>query len=272
MIPMLNNHHLYNPFQPTLTKPGLALSGLEQDVLYPAGILAGKVHSFLQIRAKRATRYMIMPDGTQALFISPAKCMLGGTHVKAYEMSLLGLGVYFGIRFYPGALRHFFSTDASDITGSFADEQYLPGTGLSSLSDRIYSQGEFFARAKVCEQWLLDHYKPAPLSILDRALQCIYKAKGNIRVDALSKAVGCCSRHLNRYFSFNTGVSVKSFIQIVRIQSVYKQRYINPQNTLQAALAAGYYDQAHFLNTAKKMLPEPQRVFFEQIKSDFYNT
>ena len=261
----------YEPFQPTLTRTGLHLSGLEAASAVPVGILSGKVHSFLQIKVSRATQYRIMPDGTQAIFMSQDRCLLGGAHDYAHEIVLTEPGEYFGVRFFPGALRYFFDVDLVEIANSFAGYEYLPHTGFHNLADRLYSLADFPARVKLCEDWLLTQFRPGPPTVLDAALKCMYARQGDMQVSELAGVLGYSSRHLNRHFLQHTGLGLKRLLQILRIQFVYQQRYSGPVGSLQAALDAGYYDQAHFLNSAKKLLPAPQRIFFEQVLSESYN-
>lgn len=233
--------------------------------------MSGKVHSYLQIKVSQPTRYMIMPDGTQAIFLSPDKTLLGGAHSHSFEIGLSNPGIYFGVRFFPGALHHFFNVNLSEISNEFADYKYLQCSGFQYLSEQVYSNNGFNQRVKICEQWLLQNFKPTPATICDIALRRIYDTRGDIKVSALAKSVDCSDRHLNRQFLHYTGVNTKTFIQIVRIQNVYKQRYLNSTAHLETILDVGYSDQSHFLNAAKKMISSQHRLFFNRIKSDFCN-
>lgn len=229
------------------------------------------MHSYLQIRAQNPTPYPIIPDGAQAIYIAPTGSLIGGAFVKSSQIQILQPGEYFGIRFYPGALRHFFNLDVAEITGQFADSQFFPCRAFQELHEQLFSQKTYRERAHVCEAWLLKNYMPASVGRLDQALQLIYRAAGNVKISQLAADVGWSDRHLNRHFSNNVGISAKKFAHIIRVQNVCRRLYLNPGVAVNAALDAGYYDQAHLIKDFKNTLSVPPGVFFKRLMSGFYN-
>ena len=262
---------LYNPFQPTLTETGLQRFGLCLKHSPAIKMLRGIVHSYLQISAAKPTPYPVMPDGTQAIFISPHGSKIGGAQSQARDIQILQPGDYFGIRFHPGALRYFFDLNLSEITDQFADHQYFPCHLFGDLHNNIYRCHNFHERAQICEQWLLRHFKPRPAAQFDHALSLIYQSSGNIKVSQLASMVGWSSRHLNRLFRLHTGLSTKTFAQTIRIQHVCRQLSITPSDSLNTALKLGFFDQSHLIKDYKKRLLSNPGLFFERFKSDFYN-
>lgn len=206
----------YKPFQPTLTQPGLSKLGLSRKSRLPCDALLGIVHSYLQITAEKPTQYPIMPDCTQAIYISPQGSLIGGAQIEARDMQLLQPGEYFGIWFYPGALRHFFDLNLSEISGQIVDNSYFSCREFLQLHNEIYRHDDFHSRANVCEQWLLIQYSKQPVTKLDHALSLIYQSLGSEKVWHIANKVGWSSRHLNRQFLQFTGLNTKTFSQIVR--------------------------------------------------------
>ena len=262
---------LFNSFQPTITQFGLSHFGLSLKSTAPCLALQGVVHSYLQISAEKATPYPVIPDGTQSIFISSNGSIIGGAQNKNRDIQILAAGEYFGIRFYSGALRHFFNLDLSEITDQFVSSEYLPCKYFADLHQRIYQQKYFEKRIGVCDEWLLQHYQPQKRNRFDQALSLIYQSSGNIKVDALAKDVAWSSRHLNRLFQLNTGLSTKSFIKIIRLQNLAKQLYVTPGNSLDSALSLGYFDQSHLIKETKKHLLLTPSDFVKTFMSDFYN-
>jgi hypothetical protein len=119
-------NELFRPFQSTITRSGLANFSLSLECSAPCAALRGIVHSYLQIRAARATPYPVLPDGTQSIFIFPHGTIIGDAQVQTCDIQILDAGEYFDIWFYAGALRHFFNLDLSDITDQFVGNDYLP--------------------------------------------------------------------------------------------------------------------------------------------------
>lgn len=235
-------------------------------------ILNGIVHSYLQISTDKATPYPVIPDGTQAVYISPQGSIIGGAQSRASDIQILQAGEYFGIHFYPGALRFFFDLNLIEITDQYVDNQYFPCRDFAQLHNNIYQCQGFQQRAQICEQWLLRQYSPGLTTPFDHALSLIYQSSGNIKIENLATRVGWSSRHLNRMFRNHIGLSTKAFAQTIRIQNACKQLCITPDDSLKTALDLGFFDQAHLLNDYKKRLSSSPGIFFERFKSDFYNS
>lgn len=263
---------LYNPFQPTLTQSGLSNFGLSLQSSVPCLLLKGIVHSYLQIKADRPSPYPMIPDATHSIFISTNGAMVGGAQMQTCDIQILEAGEYFGIRFHPGGLRHFFNLDISEITGQCVDNNYLQCQNFATLHQKIYAQSSYLERVKLCEDWLLGNYRPQPLTRFDQALSLIYQSYGNIRVNELANNVDWSSRHLNRLFRSHTGMSTKTFSKIIRMQSACKQLYNNPSlPLLEAQFDLGFFDQSHLIKDFRKHLLAKPTTFLNHYMSDFYN-
>lgn len=274
-IPSHNHDHmtkLYAPFQPLLTDSGLQRFSLEMQQCPPSKYLSGIVHSYLQVHTPKPTPYPMIPDGTQALFVSQVSTRLSGGIRQAISLQLPAPGEYFGVRFYPGALRHFFKLNLGEIGNRLVEARFLPARFLARLHEHLYQQIDFQQRALHCDQWLLRQLEMQPLGIFDQALACIYKSRGNIEIDrVLARDIGVSSRHLNRLFQQHTGLSTKSFAQTIRFQHISKQLSGQPKSSLKAALSLGYFDQAHLLKDFKRRVGQSPLPFFSRFMSDFYN-
>ncbi|WP_083251105.1 helix-turn-helix domain-containing protein [Acidihalobacter yilgarnensis] len=262
----------YQPFQPLLTPTAHQHFGLSVREHPATKRMAGIVHSYLQVRATGPTRYPIIPDGTQALFIGIDSVRIGGANTQALDIPIPRAGDYFGIRFYPGALHHFFKLNLSEITNQMVDSRYLTCNDSAELCDRIYDRTDFIQRARICEDWLLRHFVPQAPSKSDLAMQLIYLSFGNIRISALAEKIGASGHHLNQLFRQRTGLTTKAFSRIIRIQRVAKALHENPKCSLALSAELGFYDQAHLLNEYKRHLLSNPHSIFQRFSSDFYNT
>lgn len=264
---------LYLPFQPLLTDAGLQRFDLSMQQQLPRhASLKGIVHSYLQVSTTHATPYPMMPDGTQAIFISPEGSLIGGAQSQSIDFHIAQAGEYFGIRFYPAALRHFFKLNLSEISGQFVDCSYFPSKSFAQLHHAIYQVKNFTERAEICEQQLLQLSNPMPADKLDHALHLIYQSFGNIKISQLATSIGLSSRHLNRLFQQHIGLNTKTFTQTIRLQQTCQQLFIKPYDSLQTASELGYFDQAHLLNDYKKRLSLNPHSLFNRFMSDFYNS
>ncbi|MGD8569672.1 MAG: helix-turn-helix domain-containing protein [Gammaproteobacteria bacterium] len=261
----------YRPFQPTLTQAGLHQLGLSMKAKGPCDALTGIVHSYLQIKAERQTLYPVILDGSQAIYIPSHGSMISGALTEATEVQLLQPGEYFGIWFYPGALRHLFELNLSEISGQFVDEKYFQCHSFLELHTDIYKYKHFSDRADICERWVLEQYSIKPATCFDHALSIIYQSLGSERVGNIASKVGWSSRHLNRQFLEHTGLSTKGFSQIVRAQNFCKQLYLRSMDSVKVSLDLGYYDQSHLIKEFKKHVKSTPGEFIKQYMSEFYN-
>ncbi len=263
---------LYNPFQPALSSSALKLLGISLQYFKSCDSLKNIIHSYLEICVTRPISYPVIPDGTQAVFISPDGSMIGGAQSKANDIEILKEGKYFGIRFFPGAIRHFFDLNLAEITDQYVNSGYFPCKAFQHIHSEIFECCNFEDKVHICENWLLNIFKPVSVSPFDHALLCIYQSLGNIKINQLAKLVGWSSRHLNRLFRYHTGLSTKMFVQVIRIQYVYKQLSRRLLKSSEIAIDLGFCDQAHMLNEYKKRLLSTPGSFIERFVSDFYNT
>lgn len=262
---------IYIPFQPTLTQAGLNQLGLRVITKGPCEALKGIVHSYLQIKAERQAPYPVMPDGTQAIYISPQGTMVGGAQTETRQLQLLQPGEYFGIWFYPGALRYLFDLNLSEISGQFVDEKYFQCHKFFQLHTEIYEYKGFSDRVSVCERWVLGRYSKKPVTSFDYALSIIYQSLGNERVGNIAAMVGWSPRHLNRQFLEYTGLSTKTFSQVIRAQNLCRQLYLSSKDSIKASLELGYYDQSHLIKEFRKYFNLTPGEFINKYMSDFYN-
>jgi len=263
--------NLYEPFQAALTQPGLKRLGLTLKSSTPCELLKGKIYSYLQIKAERPTPYPVIPDGTQAIYISSQGSMIAGAQFETRNVQLLEPGEYFGIWFYPGALRYFFDLNLNEISGQLVDNHYFQCKHFSRLHDEIYRYKDFIERTNICESWLLSRYSYDSITKFDLALQLIFQSSGSERVSQIAKQVGWSSRHLNRQFMQHIGLGTKPFSQVVRVQGVCKQLFLQPDVPLNRTLEIGYFDQSHLIREFKQHLISTPGEFFSCFMSDLYN-
>ena len=252
---------IYQPFQPSLSPQGLAKQGFRLKMASPSYPLSQVVYRYLQISVTQASPYPVMPDGTQALYFSKTGVLVGGAFDHAQNMQLLEPGDYFGVWFYPAALRSFFCLDLAEIQNQLVDTAFISSQQFHGLQEEIYLQDDFSNRVSVCETWLLKRFIPVSPNKLDHALSLILQSKGTSRIQQVSDQIGWSSRHLNRQFLQHTGLSTKSFSQVIRLQAAWRDLANVSQSPLDTALDLGYFDQAHFIKSVKKHLGKMQSSF-----------
>ena len=85
-----------------------------------------------------------------AVFISADSIKVGGAQPQSLDIKIQQPGDYFGIRFYPGALRDFFKLNLAEVTGQFVHRHYFPCDDYAYLNEAIYQRNYFHTSAQVC--------------------------------------------------------------------------------------------------------------------------
>ena len=80
---------------------------------------------------------------------------------------------------------------------------------------------------------------------LSLALDILHTSGGRIRIEKLATYVGCTSRHLNRIFRSNTGLSAKTYAQLLQFHRTLKLIQHEHLSIADAAFEGGYADHAH---------------------------
>lgn len=223
------------------------------------------------IKLQDLNNELIVPDGCIDILFRMDK--------KTRELQILVIGmmdtpsqVYleydriqtFGIRFYPGVLYPFFKYALNEFTNKIIllddvieDIRIKLGEELISALT-IY---EMIAAANKYFSTLLNN--SLQNNTLNNALFLIYKSKGNITVNDISKREVISERQIRRIFNNWIGINPKTFCKIVRFQNILKTTMLVQElNWTNLALESGYYDQTHFINEFKEFCSiTPEKLF-----------
>jgi len=91
--------------------------------------------------------------------------------------------------------------------------------------------------------------------VLRLACQRWQETKGTLAVQALAQELGCSTRLLEKHFRHAVGITPKEFATVLRVRGVVDAlRDPGTPSLAQLALEYGFYDQAHFIHTFRKMV------------------
>jgi AraC-like DNA-binding protein len=134
---------------------------------------------------------------------------------------------------------------------------------LERLADRIeplLGPARFQEAVGILEAWLLG--RPKIEDTMTTSLRKVYANGGNISVADLAGAQRVSSRHLQRTFAAQLGISPKTLTKIVRFAQSWSMMLSRPELTLaELALELGYSDQAHFSNEFRSFSRQSPRSF-----------
>jgi AraC-like DNA-binding protein len=161
-----------------------------------------------------------------------------------------------GVRFKPGMAHPFFYTSMHALTDKIVDFDEFFGREANMLSDTLTIANSINDRIAILNRAFsrrLSTLIPVDAAI-GRALQLICHTLGRCSVEKISCEIGWSRQHLTRKCLRYTGLTPKFLSQTIRINTLIKHyQNKNPQNWSAFALESGFYDQAHMINTFKKI-------------------
>ena len=194
----------------------------------------------------------------RSLPLHPGHMYLGGT-MTAYGVVSTSPGCTLtGIRFRPGGFFALYRTpmeEAVDGIIEFPDrELFILMEKEEGLAVRL--DAHFLAKVQSLSKKAVTGHDFISI------YQSIYRSKGQVTVEELSRDHHVSNRTMERIFKENVGISPKEFIKIVRFQEVLRRlRQIRPEEALsdrseesllRIAFELGYYDHAHLTNEFKR--------------------
>lgn len=168
-----------------------------------------------------------------------------GTMTCFRESTIQSKSKLLGIRFKPAALSIFYKfSSLHEITNQNIEFE----KGLSPDIHQTIKHTTTYL-----DQFFLGKLSKPKYSLLP-VIEDIYLHDGKISIREIAERHFTTSRHLERHFKYDIGVSPKEFINIVRYQSAYQQLQNNNlhKSLLQIAYESGYYDHSHLTNEIKK--------------------
>lgn len=126
----------------------------------------------------------------------------------------------------------------------------------SSLVDRLACASSWATRFEVLGAALIRRLDGAPAhsSVVQAMVQRLDAAKGALRIDALSRALGFSRQHLHTRFTEELGFSPKRYAALRRFDAVLQRLRVPAVVSLaEVALETGYADQPHFTREVRRL-------------------
>ena len=225
----------------------------------PNGFLKHFIHSFWEYETSETDfEHTIIPDGYFDLIAefeddTLKLIKLTGVWTNPINVKSRKATKIFAIRFKLLATEYLFQQEIKSILNT---TKALP---LTFWNINTYQTSDFERFASEISGHLENTIKY--LREIDnrklKLFELVY-SKRNLSVEELSENVYWSSRQINRYFNQQFGFSLKSFLNIVRCNSSYKD--ISKGNLFPSE---NYFDQAHFIKEIKKHTGATPRELFK---------
>ncbi|MFD0408103.1 helix-turn-helix domain-containing protein [Kitasatospora sp. NPDC127116] len=182
-------------------------------------------------------------------------------------------GGFVAVRFRAGALRHFLAPGVDEVADRVVSAAEVWGPPARRMAEQVCLASGPAEQAAVLDRALAEllaaHDRADPW--LDAAVRLVHRRPGEVRVDALAEHLGVTVRRLQRAFPAAVGAGPKAFQRVARFQRLTRTLLLSGERRyLPGALAAGYYDQAHFVREFRHFTGRPPTALLGQGLSHFY--
>ena len=178
-----------------------------------------------------------------------------------------GFTGFVAVRFQPWGVVPFARTAIPTLVGNIVAAEEVFGVAIRSIAEQLEGQDRrskvqilhgYFTRLLRAE---CKQIASAPIA------KKILTAQGTLKVCDLAKQSGLSSRHLERLFQSETGLSIKMFSRIVRFNHAKRLIEKNPNISLaQLTYETGYSDQAHFSKNFRELFDRSPAEFKNKLK------
>lgn len=214
-------------------------------------------------------RNMILPDGAVELIINlgdPQKLChpddylrstsfrhswISGERTAPIVIDEAGDVHLIGVRLRAGGAWPFLGLPLSEFTGRVVELDAVLGREIDRLRDELGEALDDEARFNLVEAWLLRRMRTRaqPPRAVSYALEIIRRGGDAVRIGHIADEVGLSHKHLLREFDRCVGLRPKTFARVCSFQRAIDWIGHKPSvDWADAAVACGYYDQAHFIH------------------------
>ncbi|HLP00403.1 MAG TPA: helix-turn-helix domain-containing protein [Opitutaceae bacterium] len=206
----------------------------------------------------------------------PAAAHLSGLRGFSCRLVAPGPVGFVAVRFRSGAVRHFGRLHAPELIDRFPAAAEHFGPVVDNLAAELRRLPDFAARAARIGGFLLERLRRsgAGPARADRVLEALYYREPEASVGELAEDFGYSTRQLERLVAEAAGLSLKRFRRVARLHHTMRYLLLTGETDyLDAALARGFYDQAHFIHELGALTGRTPREVLtpEAFVSHFYN-
>ncbi len=182
--------------------------------------------------------------------IAPPITIVGAYTEGGCTIELKGNVTSFGIFFQPTGLSRLFGVPVNELSARSFEAPDVIGKVICELHARLAELNRFEDRARAAEHFLLPYANRSraydPMTI---AADHIFRARGVVRIENLTRGYGLGRRQFERRFSASIGLTPKLFARVARFQTALDTKVAFPNRRwLDIAHGLGYHDQMHLIH------------------------
>lgn len=171
--------------------------------------------------------------------------------------------------FNEGGAAAFFREPLHELAGiTVSLDHLIQRDKVNAVEEALANATSNRQRILIVERFLLSELKkPQPDALVQEAIRTIQLSKGDIKIKNLIAQLPISRDPFEKRFRRITGTTPKQFSAIIRLKNLI-DNYSGNNSLTDAAHAAGYFDQAHFIKDFKSFTGQTPHDYFGGRKSE----
>lgn len=178
----------------------------------------------------------------------------------------------FIVNFKVSGYRCFFNIDESVLVNQIFDAEPILGMAVRKTWNRL-NKSSSPEEMKVAFEHYFYFFLNKSYQIdesIDKFIQMLWEHNGFQSVKDICRLSNIPERKLERVFKEHTGLTPQKYLQIIRINNLFRLS-LNYSKLIELAIESGYYDQAHFIRDFKRITLLAPKTFFKNDGAMFYD-
>ncbi|ADW68324.1 helix-turn-helix domain-containing protein [Granulicella tundricola] len=200
-------------------------------------------------------RYRIVTVTTGTEHWAPRCVLVGPSTQRKEDLKLSGSLQVFSIRFSPVGFRALFGIPASALRDRALEAEHVLGREIVEMHGQLAAVGPAQWES-VAEQYLLKRARALGISaesrVAHQAAAAMQRSRGKMAVAKIAAGSAVSTRHLERLFHEQIGVSPKVFGRLLRLDHALELAG-SGSNWAEVANSCGYFDQSHLVRDFRAM-------------------
>lgn len=258
----------------------LPLKAMKIERYFPRNVLTPFIKTFIIIGSEDGMVSNILPDtslviafrfrGSVITAIDGREQVLEPSVISGIRRSSRSMAYAKGtanllVVFHEAGAAAFFKEPLHELSDrSLSLDMLVKRSEVADIEEQLAEADDDPRRIRIVERWLLSTIKvPAPDLLVRHAIQKIQLTHGTIRMKDLAGSLYISQDAFEKRFRRQAGASPKQFSSITRIRHLI-DGYSKASSLTDAALSAGYFDQAHFIRDFKAFTGKTPQDFFRE--------
>jgi len=166
--------------------------------------------------------------------------------------------------FKEGGAAAFFKEPMHELSGlSLSLDEIIQCQKIKDIEERLSEATDNTQRIDITERFLLSELKRTQTdTLVFHSIQKIQYAHGDVRIKDMLTDLHISRDPFEKRFRRITGATPKQFAGIIRLRYLI-DHYTDANSLTEAAYAAGYFDQAHFIKDFRAFTGQTPHAFFK---------